>query len=55
MSYQVWGLIMENYSMFASHDKETPPKEVFSKKEEALSHRIATSMLHDLKLRLEVK
>ena len=43
------------YSMFASLDKETPPKEVFSKKEEALSHRIATSILYDLNLRLEVK
>ena len=30
-------------------------KEVFSKKEEALSHRIATSILYDLNLRLEVK
>ena len=55
MSYLVWGLIMANYSMFASLDKQTPPKEVFSKKEEALSHRIATSILHDLNLRLEVK
>ena len=43
------------YSMFASLDKETPPKEVFSKKQEALSHRIATSILYDLNLRLEVK
>ena len=43
------------YSMFASLDKETPPKEVFSKKEEGLSHRIATSILYDLNLRLEVK
>ena len=55
MSYLVWGLIMANYSMFASLDKETPPKGVFSKKEKALSHRIATSILHDLNLRLEVK
>ena len=43
------------YSMFASLDKETSPKEVFSKKEKALSHRIATSILYDLNLRLEVK
>ena len=41
--------------MFASLDKETPPKEVFSKQEEALSHRIATSIFYDLNLRLEVK
>ena len=55
MSYLVWGLIMANYSMFASLDKETPPKENFLKKEEALSHRIATSIFYDLNLRLEVK
>ena len=53
MSYLVWGLIMAYYSMFAYLDKETPPKEVFSKKN--LSHRIATSILHDLNQRLEVK
>ena len=46
---------MANYSMFASLDKETPPKENFPKKEEALSHRIATSIFYDLNLRLEVK
>ena len=30
-------------------------KRSFSKKEEALSHRIATSILYDLNLRLDVK
>ena len=37
--------------MFASLDKEAPPKEVYSKKEETFSHRIATSILYDLNLR----
>ena len=46
---------MANYSMFASLEKETPPKEVYSKKEEALSHKIATAILYDLNLRLEIK
>ena len=36
--------------MFASLNKETAPKEVISKKEEALSHRIATSILYNLRL-----
>ena len=31
------------------------PKEVYSKKEETFSHRIATSILYDINLRLEVK
>ena len=43
------------YSMFASLDKEAPPKEVYSKMEETFSHRIATSILYELNLRLEVK
>ena len=37
--------------MFASLDKEAPPKEAYSKKEETFSHRIATSILYDLNLR----
>ena len=43
------------YSIFASLDKEAPPKEVYSKKEEMFCHRIAISILYDLNLRLEVK
>ena len=43
------------YFIFACLDKEAPPKEVYSKKEETVSHRIATSILYDLNLRLEVK
>ena len=43
------------YSMFASLDKETSPKEVYSKEEETFSHRIAISILYDLNMRLEVK
>ena len=43
------------YSIFASLDKEAPPKEVYSKKEETFCHRTATSILYDLNLRLEVK
>ena len=35
--------------------KKPPPKEVYSKKEETFSHRIATSILYDLNMRLEVK
>ena len=38
----------------ASLDKEAPPKEVYSKQEETFSHRIATSILYDLNLRLQV-
>ena len=35
--------------------KKPLQKRSFKKKEEALSHRIATSILYDLNLRLEVK
>ena len=34
---------------FPSLDKEAPPKEVYSKKEETFCHRIATSILYDLR------
>ena len=41
--------------MFASLDREAPPKEVYTKKEETFSHRMPTSILYNLNLRLEVK